>query len=638
MPCSNTDTRRGLAGPVVATLLGAGVAAAALRGGSYDAVQRTEAFVLVWWVLLLAVGLGLLPRYRPPRLGTVAIVALLALAGWTALGMGWTDSDERTYAEAMRVLGFAGLLLLTFWAVGASDAILASALLTAVAVGVCVLAVVSRLAPDVVSSTLAETGYEQRRLAYPFDYWNALGAWAAMTVGLTLGWSAHAGARRLRAAALAGVPVAISVAYLTYSRTTAVCVVVGAAAVVGLSRHRWTSAVHAVVAAAGAALVIGSIRAQPELADGTGTTGASIVALTLAGVVALCVAAAYGLPADRLDALRVPRRAVRALVIAVSVAALVAAVVVGPAIADRAWDSFRTSGAVSGSDPVERLGNLGGPRYELYEVAVDGFRRHPIGGDGAGTFEFTWLQQRTSTLFVRDGHSLFLESLAEVGILGTLLVLLAVGALLAGVVGSSLRRTQPAAFGGAASGGAAAFLVWLVVASVDWMWESTAVTVAGLTAAAIAVSLGARRAGAVRARPRAGIAAALLLGLLVQLPLLVSALQVQASQEAFARGDVARALETATTAVEAAPWAATPLVQRALVLEAQGDLSAAVEDARAASRREPANWRTWIVLARIEAQRQRIRSALTAAERARRLNPRSPLWTPGTPLPEDEGR
>jgi O-antigen ligase len=462
-----------------------------------------------------------------------------------------------------------------------------------------------------------------------------------MTVALSLAWSAHARPRWLRAMALGGVPIAVSVAYLTYSRTTAICVVAAAVAVLGLSLHRWTTAAHAVVAAAGSALIVRAVRAQPEIAAGTGTDGASIVALTVAGVVALCFAAGYGLPAESLDAVRVRRRGARRLIAAVAAVAIVCGIVVGPAVASSAWDSFRTSGAVSGSDPAARLGNLGGPRYELYGVVLDNFGEHPLGGRGAGTFEFTWLQDRTSTLFVRDGHSLYLESLAEVGLPGTLLVLLAVGALLVGAVRASLPRTQPAAFAGAASGAAAAFLVWVVVAGVDWMWESTAVTAAGVVTAAIAVNVGARHARPVRAPTRAAVAAVLLLGLLAQIPLLVSSLYVKASQESFARGDAPRALEAATTAVEAQPWAATPLIQRALVLEAEGDLAAASLDARAATRREPANWRTWIVLARIEAQRQRIRSALGAAERARRLNPRSPLWAPSEPpasVPDEDSR
>ena len=70
---------------------------------------------------------------------------------------------------------------------------------------------------------------------------------------------------------------------------------------------------------------------------------------------------------------------------------------------------------------------------------------------------------------------------------------------------------------------------------------------------------------------------------------------------------------TGRTAIEAEPWAATPLLQRALVLEAAGRLGGAAADARAAADREPRNWRTWLTLARIEALRGRAGAALSAA-------------------------
>ena len=57
--------------------------------------------------------------------------------------------------------------------------------LTVAAVAICALAFASRLLPSL-SGELERTGYDTRRLNYPFNYWNAVGTWAAMTVGLTL--------------------------------------------------------------------------------------------------------------------------------------------------------------------------------------------------------------------------------------------------------------------------------------------------------------------------------------------------------------------------------------------------------------------------------------------------------------------
>src|SRR4051794_29693227 len=95
---------------VLAGLLGAALLITAVRGGSYDAVPRTEGFFMVWWVLLLSTALGLLPRYWPAPAILLVAAALVGLAAWTAMSLLWSDSAERTFAEIARVLGFAGLV------------------------------------------------------------------------------------------------------------------------------------------------------------------------------------------------------------------------------------------------------------------------------------------------------------------------------------------------------------------------------------------------------------------------------------------------------------------------------------------------------------------------------------------------
>ena len=88
----------------------------ALRGGSYDIVPRQEEALVVWGVLALGYGFGVFPRSRAPRFGAVPFVALCLLALWTAISLGWTQSDERTFAELARYLHYTGLLLLV-WSV-----------------------------------------------------------------------------------------------------------------------------------------------------------------------------------------------------------------------------------------------------------------------------------------------------------------------------------------------------------------------------------------------------------------------------------------------------------------------------------------------------------------------------------------
>jgi O-antigen ligase len=579
---------------------------------------------VVLWALMLGCALGILPRHRPPAGTVVGIVLLALLAGWTAASTGWTDSAERTYAEIARVLGIAGLVTLVGTAVGPKTAIRASVALTVTAAVVCGLALWARLAPGALSSPLA-TADMGRRLSSPFGYWNALGCWAAMTAALCMAWSVQAPRSWLRGVCVAGASLAALVGYLTYSRAAVAGLVIGVVTVVALSAHRWTAAVHGVLAGAASAILVISVRGHPQVADGTGTSGARTVALVLAATTCGCVAVVVATSRTRLDDVRIARHAARALIGSAAVAVIIAAIAWGPDLAHSGWRSLRSPGKFDSGDPAARLTDLGGPRYQIWDVAIDAFSADPLRGIGAGTFEYRWSADRPTTVFVRDAHSVVIESLAELGLLGGFLVIGALAALLAGALTArSAARSPPAV--AATSGGVAAFVVYCASASVDWMWESTAVTAASLCAVVIAASTESERRQRPHAPARTAGALVAVTAFVVQLPLLAASSEVQKSQAAAARGDLSDAANHATTAIQAEPWAASPLVQRAVVSETAGELGAARLDAVAATRREPTNWRPWILLARIEAERGRLGPAQRAVERARLLNPRSPLF------------
>jgi len=257
---------------------------------------------------------------------------------------------------------------------------------------------------------------------------------------------------------------------------------------------------------------------------------------------------------------------------------------------------------------------------------VERFRtRDPLKGTGAGTFEFVWNRDARRSYFVRDAHSLYIESLGELGLPGALLVVAALGALLAGAVRAALAETE-AAGRGAAAGCCAALLVFCVTAGVDWMWESTAVAVMALAAGSVAAGASAAPAPRRAIGRRAPLAVGALLLVAVQAPVLGAASQIRASRQAAAGGNFEQALIDATDAVHVAPWQASGYVQRALLLERLGLGTRAAADARRATRREPTNWEHWLILARIEAERGDVRSAVAAVRRSAALNPHAPLF------------
>ena len=222
----------------------------ALRGGSYDIVPLQEEALAIWWVLGLGWAFGLLPRAKPTRGVLVPFVAIVLLAIWTAISLSWTASDERTFAELARFLHYTGILLLIWSLVTRDNWRAAAAGLLAGGVAVSALAVASRLDPGAFPTNYITLRFQINRLSYPFNYWNAVGAWTVMSMAMALAWSAHVRNLVLRAACLAAVPICGTAAYLTYSRAAVIDAVIALFLVVALSRNRWVAFVHALGAAA----------------------------------------------------------------------------------------------------------------------------------------------------------------------------------------------------------------------------------------------------------------------------------------------------------------------------------------------------------------------------------------------------
>ena len=596
------------------------VASYALWGGSFDTITRQREAVVVWAALGLAFAFGLLPRSRLPRGGALVLGAFGLLALWVLVGLSWTESDERSSAELARVVHYSGVVALVWCAVGRGSWRGAAAGIVAGGVLVCGVAVGSRLFPDVLGQTEVPPELTRDRLSHPLDYWNAVAAWAAMTLAMCIAWSAHARSAPARAALLAAAPLCGLAVYLTYARGGAIAAVIAVLAAVALSRHRWVAAAHGLVAAGATGAAVLAVRAEPEIARATGDAGAAKVLLALLGGAAACALVAVALSAARADRLRMPRRAALAsLGAALAMAAVVALTVASDPISE-AWDEFRNNPvgpSADRADPAKRLTTASGTRYGLWSAALDSFAEDPVRGSGAGTFEFWW-NRREGGEHVLDAHSLYLESLAELGLIGLVLVAGALLGMLALAMRARLRLERTSSVGAHAAL-TAAFVVFLFYAAVDWVWESTAVAVLALGCVAVAAS--ARGAASVERPwiPRVGVAVAAVAAIVLQLPGIAATDAVRDSRDAFRDGDFDRAAERAQDAVDAEPWAASPYVQRGLVAEALGDLPSAEASLRSATEREPTNWRHWLLLARVEASLGETEPAIEHYRKARRL-------------------
>ncbi|MCZ7588496.1 MAG: O-antigen ligase family protein [Gaiella sp.] len=124
--------------------------------------------------------------------------------------------------------------------------------------------------------------------------------------------------------------------------------------------------------------------------------------------------------------------------------------------------------------PVDTTSSL---RTAYWRAALEEAGSRPLLGSGAGSFHLTWERRGPDGLFVRDAHSVYAETLSELGPVGLALVL----ALVAIPISAAIRqRSDPVA---AVAG--AGFAVFAVHAGLDWDWEMPVVTLAGLGCAAV---------------------------------------------------------------------------------------------------------------------------------------------------------
>ena len=212
-------------------------------------------------------------------------------------------------------------------------------------------------------------------------------------------------------------------------------------------------------------IVVAAFLRAPRLVSGAIVVGAGVplvAALILSGSRGSALALAVGLVA----ALPLAPRGVR---LAFGLLAVVTAVVVGVAFAR--------------NGPPFSLGD----RPQYWRVASSQFENNPIVGAGAGAFHDYWVAHRPDpasldTPEVLDAHSLYVETLAELGLVG--LVLLALTLSVPLVVAWRSRGDPIAA---QALPGYAAFVVH---AGLDWDWEMPVVTLAGLFCGAAVVRAG----------------------------------------------------------------------------------------------------------------------------------------------------
>jgi len=463
----------------------------AFFSGAFFEGARLIAAICAWALLALAAlavpGLPL-PGAKHAR---AALVALAGLAAWTWIAASWSSSPAGADQELELALLY--LPALAAGAIAWSDRRAARMVEPALAAGALIVigyGLSGRLLPGVVH--LHATARAGGRLEQPMTYWNATGALAA--IGLVLCARLAGDVTRPRvlriAAAAAAAPLGMG-AYLSFSRGAIACLLAGLAALVAFDRSRAQLRAALIALGAGAlagaaAAPFGAVRAlHPGHATAEGLAVLALLAVIAAGAALLQARAG-----ERRSPLRLRAAPVVAVVVALALLPYAAVI-----LAERGGPSRDAAFGATNA----RLSDVGTHRLSYWRVAVDVAADHPIAGAGPGAFAVEWLRRRTIDERVRNAHSLELQTLADLGLVGL--------ALLAGVLAATAlaARRVLGADRALAAGPAAAALTWALHAGLDWDWEMPAVTLVAVALAGLLLC----RAGAPDGADQLGDEAAL---------------------------------------------------------------------------------------------------------------------------------
>jgi hypothetical protein len=599
----------------------------AVRDGGYFPTEWASSSLVLFWIATAA--LLLRDRFAIGRLELAMVALLTAFVAWIALSAIWSTSVERSVLEVERGLVYvAGLLTVFLVARGRSVTELLGAVWGA-SLLVAGIALTKLFFPDRFS---VPTGVFYR-LSEPLGYMNALALVAVIGALLAMAFAAHAGSSSTRAFAAGSLVVFVLAVFFTFSRGGWLCLAVGLVAMFSLDPRRVGLArtLAAVIPVTSVAVWLGSRAHALTTPDASAASAAQQGHLLAVETVALFAAAALATIAATFAARRISfgHRASTAAAGTLLVLLFAAsAAAIGHYAARPALHAIYGTGALPGyplgTQPDSNSALSLSGRIPVWRQAWRDWEAHPALGSGAGTFEQYWLEHRRSSVNVRDAHSLYLETLAEVGPVGLGLLAATLAIPLLAVARARSHPFVPAAF--------AAYVAYLVHAAGDWDWEMPAVTLLALSCGAalvLAVRPAERRTPSVRIR--APVAVGILISSVVAFAGLVGNGALAASARAASSHQWRQSASEARRAIHWMPWSSEARWRLALAQGGEGELVAARVTLRRATVKNPREWRPWLALVPlVSGQPQNF-----ALKQAALLNPRNPeivqfLLAPGS--------
>jgi UDP-N-acetylmuramyl pentapeptide phosphotransferase/UDP-N-acetylglucosamine-1-phosphate transferase len=582
-------------------------------------------------LVLLSVLLGLVIARpaAPSRTALTALAGLAALCVWALLSTRWAESADQALTDANRWMLYAALLatlVLLLRNDRLSTVLIGSATAAVVAFGLYLCG--RLLMPG------AESLFLEKRLHDPLGYINGQSGY--LLLGL---WPLVAAAERLKhpsmaGAALSGAVVLAGLLILGQSRAVVPALLISAIVLVVALPGRHVRLWALVTLAAGVA-----IATAPLLeVYGSGPSGDQPDPATLrTAVLVLIGAAAFSgigwwlarsaVKAGRLALTPPVRRASGIALLILALSGSVAAVVaIGDPVRSTKSElrAFKNLDVEADDGSRARFTTGGSRRYDYWSVAWRQFSDAKLKGVGAGNYDSGYFRQRKTHEYIRQPHSIELQTLAELGLVGGLALLVFVGAVLAGFgrrARAAARNSRDLGLAVAAGG---TFLVWLVHTSVDWLHLIPGATGIALCATAVLIAPWGRRKSAPRRTLRlvtvAGCAAVALLGaVLVGSATLAD--KYRSDAQTLVHTNPRASLEKAAQSLELNDESLFAYYARAAAHARLNDYPGATAALEEATRREPHDFVPWSLLGDLAVRRGDYERARRVYRRASRLNP-----------------
>jgi hypothetical protein len=424
-----------------------------------------------------------------PQAGTLALAFLAALVAVKGLSMVWTLSETETIKETLRSSMYLAIFVM---ALGA----LTSGRQVGPLMDISVL-VVASVAGYGLLQKIKPTDYPVQsidgvRVDSTIGYANTTAVVIGMGVVLALARMAS-----LRSFVIRGLYAALTLSflialYLTVSRGGIGSLGLGVILLFVLGTQRLQMLANLLLVALPGAwlwwrmhslpgLLETGVPPQEKIADGTAFRNYLIIAL----LAAFALQALYTLLMNRYELTPAARRALGTAAVAglVLVACAGTLVVAG---------NYRGPGAADESGNMAgRLASLDiSSRGDYWRVGWEAWKERPFTGTGAGTFQYTWLEDRPSMKGVKQVHNLYLEQGTETGVFAFLALIGFVAVLLGYTARAAWRSRNERRL--LLSGLVCALAVYLISSVAEWHWYIPPSTMFFFFLAAIAIKFASR--------------------------------------------------------------------------------------------------------------------------------------------------